>query len=435
MFWSTVHEYTPRLHRVLSRLDALVDWERRARSGPVGSARLMRVSSAPSAELLQRLSSPHKRFTPVHITGSKGKGTVAALIAAGLGPSVGVFSSPHVERINERVLVRGAPVSDDMLADSISNALDARERHPKISTATWFDVVTAAAFSIFAEERLDRAVVEVGMGGRFDSTNVLNAPVSVITNIALEHAAIIGPTVEDIAREKAGIIAPGAHVILGMARDNPLAPIFEEEAQTVEPKATVTFVARKATDTLRAHNVALARAALSVLHEGLSDERAENALSMLPARQEPFVLTLNGAEVPVVLDGAHVPNSVQAVISELQSTALVIVLGVGREKDVLGICGKIVAAQPVHVFATATGTESPYLPANELADALRKAGVRSESMQVVQDAPTALSRAVELASNLRASVLIIGSLHLAGRLRPILRLKQRRAYRNEASSV
>src|SRR5689334_6392498 len=207
---------TPRLAQALARLDALVDWEKRDRHAA------MRQSLEPIAGLLARLGDPQRAFRAVHVTGTKGKGTTAALVEAGLrraGIATGLYTSPHVERVNERVRVRGAEVADDVRAAARERTLDARAGAPQGSApseSTWFDVLTAAAFLVFADARVEWAVVEVGLGGRLDSTNVVDGEVCVITNIDLEHTNVLGPTRRDIAREKAGILKPGATLVTGV---------------------------------------------------------------------------------------------------------------------------------------------------------------------------------------------------------------------------
>src|SRR5579863_2851162 len=201
------------LLRATERLDALTDWERRPRS-------TMRVGLEPMIDLAQRLGNPQKAFRSVHVAGTKGKGSVSALIEAALaraGLSVGRYASPHVERLTERVTLNSREVDEPALARALERALDAYEAARKASTpaadATWFDLLTAAAFLIFAETEREWAVVEVGLGGRLDSTNIVDGEIAVVTNIGLEHTEILGKTRAKIAREKVGILKPGAVLI------------------------------------------------------------------------------------------------------------------------------------------------------------------------------------------------------------------------------
>ena len=200
-----------RLARILARLDTLVDWEKRDRSPG------MRRGLAPMEDLMARLGSPQASFRAVHVAGTKGKGSTASLIAAGLaraGFSVGLYTSPHVDRVEERVRVDGRDVAAGELAEALERAFDAREAAVAGDTAadeaTWFDLLTAAAFLVFQRRGVDWAVVECGLGGRLDSTNVVHGEVCVVTNIDLEHTAVLGNCFADIAREKGGIVKPGS---------------------------------------------------------------------------------------------------------------------------------------------------------------------------------------------------------------------------------
>ena len=205
-----------RLERALARLDALVDWERRDRDAA------MRRGLEPAADLLARLGDPHRRWRAVHVAGTKGKGTTSSLVAAGLaraGLATGLYTSPHAYRVHERIRIDGADVDDATLADALERALVAREgalaAGGPAGAATWFDLVTAAAFLIFAEAGVAWAVVECGLGGRLDSTNVVDGEVAVVTHVDLEHTAVLGPTRAAIAREKGGIVGRGATLVTG----------------------------------------------------------------------------------------------------------------------------------------------------------------------------------------------------------------------------
>lgn len=405
--------------------------------------RQTRTSAQPARTLLSRLQAPQTLLRPIHITGSKGKGTVAALITAALlrtpfaAAAVGTYASPHVERVNERILLNGRPIPDDDLAVALNQTLVARDAPPVVQDATWFDVMSVAALVAFRRAKTRWAVVEVGMGGRLDSTNIHSAPVSVVTNVHLEHAEIIGPTLADIAHEKAGIIAPGADVVLGLSEPDPLAHIFRAEADSHSPPARLHFHPRASDATIFDHNLAMARAAIAAVaaqenvpgsaEELLPRAVAEAALSGLPARQERFAVAVSAQQadvsVPVLLDGAHVPDSVTAVLKERDAArSLVVLLGVGKEKDVVGICRAVHAARPQHVFASMTGPETPYMPAGELAKVLKGCG--ESVVTEVAEARVAFEEAVRVAYKYDGEVVVIGSLHFAGKLRPELRRRQ-----------
>ncbi|HVS19071.1 MAG TPA: bifunctional folylpolyglutamate synthase/dihydrofolate synthase, partial [Planctomycetota bacterium] len=206
-----------RLGAALGRLDALINWERMGRGR-------MRVTLEPARDLCTRLGDPQLCAPAVHVTGTKGKGSVCALVDAGLraaGLRTGRYTSPHVERITERVAIDGAEVDDDLLAEGVEHALAAREAALAEGTpardATWFDLLTAAAWCAFRAAGVEWLVVECGMGGRFDSTNTLDGEVSVITGVELEHTGVLGTTRAAIAFEKAGIVKAGRALVTALA--------------------------------------------------------------------------------------------------------------------------------------------------------------------------------------------------------------------------
>ena len=168
-------------------------------------------------ELLAKLGDPQKSLKFVHIAGTNGKGSTAAMLAAILekaGCRTGLYTSPHLLRYNERFQVNGEEVSDQALADATERVKRAADTMP--DAPTQFELVTAIAFCLFQAAKCDIVVLEVGLGGRLDATNVIDTPeAAVITRIGLDHTEILGDTVEAIAAEKAGIVKPGGAVVLG----------------------------------------------------------------------------------------------------------------------------------------------------------------------------------------------------------------------------
>ena len=170
--------------------------------------------------LLQAMHHPERTFPSVLIAGTNGKGSTAATLASILrasGLKTGLYTSPHLIRINERIRINGAPISDDDFAAQHRQIDDIAERLVASGDLPWhpsfFEMMTTIAFAQFGRERVDIAVLEVGMGGRLDATNVVEPLVSVITDISLDHQKFLGNTVSEIAREKAGIIRPGGVVV------------------------------------------------------------------------------------------------------------------------------------------------------------------------------------------------------------------------------
>ncbi|MGA6926198.1 MAG: folylpolyglutamate synthase/dihydrofolate synthase family protein, partial [Desulfosarcina sp.] len=167
-------------------------------------------------EILDGLGNPHHTFSAVHIAGTNGKGSIASTLATILqtaGYRIGLYTSPHLIRFNERISINGQPIPDHDVVESWKavNAVHQGDREP-----TFFEFSTAMAFHEFGRRNVDFAVVETGMGGRMDATNVISPMLSIITNISLEHRAYLGNTIAEITREKAGIIKPGIPVVTGV---------------------------------------------------------------------------------------------------------------------------------------------------------------------------------------------------------------------------
>src|SRR5512140_754924 len=163
--------------------------------------------------LMAELGNPQDRCPTVHVAGTKGKGSVCALIASGLqaaGMRVGLYTSPHLLDYNERIRINGEPVSHHDLVELVETIKPAVARIPKLTT---FEITTALAFIHFARQKVDAAVIEVGLGGRLDATNVITPRVAIITSLSYDHMAVLGDTLAKIAGEKAGIIKPGVPVV------------------------------------------------------------------------------------------------------------------------------------------------------------------------------------------------------------------------------
>jgi dihydrofolate synthase/folylpolyglutamate synthase len=204
---------------VLAWLDRRLNYERVMPSSPTGTFGLARMR-----RLLAALGSPQERFAVVHVAGTKGKGSTVAMIAAILdaaGHRVGRYMSPHVHALEERVCVGGVPISSADLVTAFARVMPAVETMDRRAARrgargpTWFEVMTAVAMVHFARKQVAIAVLETGLGGRLDATNVSHPLLSVITSISLDHMALLGPTIGRIAAEKAGIIKRGCPVISG----------------------------------------------------------------------------------------------------------------------------------------------------------------------------------------------------------------------------
>lgn len=416
------------LAAAVARLDSLINWERMKRTAAT------RFHLEPARELCARLGDPQQSLRAVHIAGSKGKGSTAALISAGLraaGLDEALYTSPHVVYLRERLRIRGVDVDAQALAQALEQALDARERALSAGTAageaTWFDLVTAAGFLAAQQAGVTWIVAECGLGGRLDSTNVLDGELCVITNIELEHQAVLGATRALIAAEKAGILKRGASLICGVAADDEAGRAIDARARELGVDVLRPLEGHWERASISERNLALAGAALDrlgargvagstgkKLHAGLLDaalvERAR-----LPGRLEWFCVD----DIPVVIDGGHVPASVRDALRDLaahvgRSTPPVVILGLARDKDLAGIL-KAVSAVTDRVVCTSVGSDLHYTPF-EIAQEAAQAGLVAETATTPR---AALRLALNLARN-GGWVVATGSLYLAGSLRPTL---------------
>ena len=165
-------------------------------------------------DLLYELKNPHKDLKTIHLAGTNGKGSTSHILASILienGYKVGLFTSPHIKDFRERIKINGELISEQVVIDFVSNNKVIFDR----LKPTFFEICTAMAFTIFANQKCDIAIIETGLGGRLDSTNVIEPEVSVITNIGIDHTNFLGTTLKEIAGEKAGIIKPNTPVVIG----------------------------------------------------------------------------------------------------------------------------------------------------------------------------------------------------------------------------
>jgi dihydrofolate synthase / folylpolyglutamate synthase len=416
------------LARAMKRLDALTDWERRPRNK-------MRVGLEPMRDLAARLGDPQKSFRSIHVAGTKGKGSVSALIEVALahaGLRVGRYASPHVERITERVSVQGHDVDEPTLARALDLALNAYEAARNAMTpaanATWFDLLTAAAFIIFAETQREWAVIEVGLGGRLDSTNIVNGEIAVVTNIALEHTEILGDTRAAIAGEKVGILKPGAVLITTLSADDEAGRVVQTRVDELGARVKRTRVDPSAP--IEQINLALAAAVLGELRrKGMSGRSGEpvgaalldadtRAAARLPGRMERFDVEIGPRRLPVVMDGAHVPFNIGAVLRDLAlapdlSGSCVAIVALAADKDAKGFVAELAGRAATVLFTDLPGS-SRGRPPVELQALAESLGLTSE---VEPDAKRALKRGLELAARANAWLLVTGSLYLVGALR------------------
>jgi dihydrofolate synthase/folylpolyglutamate synthase len=391
------------------------------------------------------MGEPQHTYPVIHITGTNGKGSVARMVTALLaarGLNVGTYTSPHLERINERLAWGGEPIADDDLAEVIG-AVAAIE--PLLdSPPTHFEILTAAAFRWFADVAVDVAVVEVGLGGRWDATNIADAQVAVITNVSLDHAETIGPALTDIATEKVGIVKPGSIFVL--AETNPaLLPIFlqtdaaetwveDTEFRCAEnrlahdgrvvdlytPGASYEGVYLPVHGAYQGDNAAIALAAVEAFFGGpLAPEVVTEAFAGL---RLPGRLEIVSRHPLCVLDGAHNPAGALAATEAVDEafgpaiTGRVLVIGLLQGRDPVEML-RCFGASDARLVVACPPPSPRALPVSEIAEAAELLGVPVEEASSVAEA---VATALALAGP-EELVHVTGSLYVVGAARSALR--------------
>ena len=456
--------------------DAAAFLESLVRRPPRSREERERLGLSPIKSLLERVGAPHHRLAAIHVTGSKGKGSTAlyteALLSAA-GFRTGTFTSPHLEDWNERIRVDGSPIDRSEFAAALARIRPAiADLHDTDADAApaFFDALVAAAFCVFADARVDFAVIEAGIGARLDPTRVCRAVVTCVTGVELEHTERLGPTVAAVAREKAAIVRPGIPLVTGWMPDAARSVVEREAARAGAPirwlgrditirhgtgsapggsapsgpdhrerrgrtvrtvgvlpetgVAEVALAGRTIPVALRqpgAHMVGNAALALALADEvgaldRLDDAAAGAALEavILPGRAEVL------REAPLVIaDGAHTRASIEAlvgVLGPLRAPRVVAVVSVTRGKDAAHMLDPLVRRADVVIATTAEPSRS--LPARALACALRD----SRPLIPIECIPApgdAMREAVRLAG-CEGTVCATGSMYLAGAARRTL---------------
>ena len=370
------------------------------------------------AELCRLLDEPQRACPVVHLTGTNGKGSTARLLTElflAQGLTVGTYTSPNLARVNERLARNGEPIADDELAE-VLGALALLE--PLLAARpSRFELLTAAAFRWFADSPVDVAVVEVGLGGTWDATNVVEPEVAVVTNVTYDHVEVLGPTLLDIAREKSGIVKPGCHLVIG-ERAPELRAVFEEAARAAgaratwvrgedfdcdvnqmavggrlldmrTPGATYDDVYLPLHGAHQGDNAVLAVAAAEAFFgSALSGDVVRGALGATTA---PGRLEVVGRVPLVVLDGAHNVAGAEALADALRELhpagGAVAVVGMLHGRDPSAML-EALAAGGVATVVACTAPSPRGLPAETIAEAARAAGLATLSADTVGDALT-----------------------------------------------
>lgn len=421
----------------LAYLDAHATYEKTGRIDHPSLDRIVRLCSA--------MGDPQHAYPVVHVTGTNGKGSTSQMITRLLmahGLKVGTYTSPHLENVNERLAIDGEPISDDDFAAQVDAIADL-ELVAGVRPG-YFEVCTAAAFRWFADEAVDVAVIEVGLLGRWDATNVVDARVAVITNIGLEHTEFAGPTKAHVAAEKAGIIKPGSTVVVGeadpdlveifLAPDHERAWVRGEGFDVVEnglalggrlvelrtpygryPDLFIPLHGRHQAD-----NAVVALAAVEAFFETALDPAVTAeafAAVTMPGRFEVV-----GHQPLVILDGAHNPAGADACADVFftdfdPAGERVLVVGCLRGREPVAML-EALRADEFDLVVTCTAPSPRGLPGPELAIAARQIGC--DRVISVTSVEGACARAL-VGRTADDAVLVTGSLYVVGAARPYLR--------------
>jgi dihydrofolate synthase/folylpolyglutamate synthase len=375
------------------------------------------------------LGSPERRFDAIHVLGTNGKSSTTRMTAAILerhGLTTGAYLSPHLVSYRERVRVGERELDTDAFAAAVARATGASERVNRTLAeddhVTQFELLTAAALWEMAEQAVDVAVVEAGLGGRYDATSVIEAQVTVLTNVGLEHTRWLGPTLKDIAEEKLAVLSAGATLVLGADLVPPARTVAERVAQ--ERGARIVFAGEEPAATqLRARggfqrrNFALARAAAEAYLCGAGVAFSEDA-AIAAARETavPGRLQMVSEDPPTLLDGAHNPDAILALVESLPETLtggpLALVLGVLEDKDAARMLATLLPLCECAWF-TAPPSSRALSPA-ALQSLARQLGFEESATE-----PTparALEQAQRWARQRGGTVLATGSVYLVGDL-------------------
>ena len=425
-------------------LDAHVNLE--STGLPPGADRRATAPTLARIEALVRLlGSPQKSYPVIHLTGTNGKTSVARMTSALLeaaGLSVGTYTSPHLEEVSERVVWNGELVDESTLAQLLSRIADVEEHLP--DRPSYFEILTAAALTWFSDVAVDVAVIEVGVGGTWDATNVVDGRVAVITNVSLDHVEYLGPTREGIAADKAGIVKPGSTLVLGET-DPGLAELFLDRGPArvlargedfgvsgnrvahagrvvdlFTPDARYDGVYLPLHGAYQADNAAAALAAAdSFLERPLPEDVVAEAFA---AVRSPGRLEVLGHQPLVLLDGAHNVAGAEALrtalTDEFPETPRTLVIGLLREKEPHEMLAALDAKHVARLLCCRPPSLRALDPAH-VAAAGADLGVDPVRIETFDSVAAGVARAREITAD-DAQIVVTGSLYTVGAARHAL---------------
>ena len=440
-----------RYQDAIDRLLTLADFERKSRAHEPPDFHLQRMEL-----LLAKLGEPHLAVPVIHVAGSKGKGSVCALIASALsanGLHTGLYTSPHLHRFTERIRVDGLPMDENDFAALIEKLwpeVEAIEAKRKVGVVSVFEMLTAMAFVHFREVAADCAVIEVGLGGRLDATNLVKPEVSVITPVSLDHVAVLGNTIAKIAAEKAGIVKPGTpvasapqrpdgeRVLRNKAEDLKAPFLYAPDAVRLlasnhsgTAPQSLRFSGKRGEYRVRLpllgehqiENVRTAITALEALGKGFKelDLRTSRISAGLSAVSWPARTEVIQQRAPTILvDGAHNEDSGQALMHAIRRhfgdhKDVVLILGGTKGHDQTAVARQLSSLNP-RVVVTRSRHPKAIRP-NEFADVLKRDNVPVQAVSL--DTASALETARSMCGP-KTLLVAAGSLFVAAEIREIV---------------
>lgn len=335
-------------------------------------------------KLQELMGYPDRRYPTVHVAGTNGKGSVCTKIAAAyklLGKKTGLYTSPHIKHFSERIVINDIPIPTDT-CETILKELFTKAHKLELS---FFDVATMLAFEYFAREHVDIAIIETGLGGRWDATNIIDPILNVITTLGLDHTELLGNTIESIAHEKAGIIKGTTPVVIGPSISRSLIKPYSERIH--QPIGTFNSYDQE--------NRATAEMALNVLGVPICGTETRPRCRMERIKHP---------QKTIYLDAGHNPDGLKALFRSLDTVQPEVICAFSKEKDIAA-CMKIIAENASHMYLTQADTPRAAAPSH-LAAELDKIGYRHHT------AHETMASALSAASKSNQPLVICGTFYI-----------------------
>lgn len=367
------------------------------------------------------LECPDRSYATVHVAGTNGKGSVTTKIAGALqaeGYRVGLYTSPHLSCFRERIRVNGVMIPESATETILSSLFKITEEHA--IPATFFELATFLALVYFSQERVDIAVLETGLGGRLDATNIIAPLLSVITSVSLDHTEILGETVEAIAKEKAGIVKPGVPILIG-----PEVPVSVVR-QAAQKMSSPLIRVENAFSTYDETNGEIAKRALQQISAAfpLSTASLQKGLGC----RQPCRFEYYDSPCPIILDVAHNPDGLlhlfKAVSVKFGSPSIRVLFGLSKNKD-LDTCIKVLLDHAIRFHITEAGNGRGH-PADKIQTALLNRGCSPDNIFIDTDITRSFRTAVSETIANNQILLICGSFFIMSEIRHALGIQEPR---------